>query len=153
MQRVVNVDPEVVIIAGSNDHLQSRELLNALIDGSNPSSEAVGEAIMTLLSTMKESEKLKRKCFARHLVKVFFMLSHGYALLPQHLQFVYAMVILMAEGRFDVMTSAPNRQVDPNIYYPLQSELPAICSDISNAIQGLKDHSTTRIVLDEGVGT
>ena len=29
VQRVVNVEPEVVIIFGSNDHLQSRGLLNS----------------------------------------------------------------------------------------------------------------------------
>ena len=57
VQIVVNVDPEVVIIAGSNDHLQSRGLLNALIDGFTPTSETVGEAIMTLLSAMLEAEK------------------------------------------------------------------------------------------------
>ena len=80
------------------------------------------------------------------------MLSPGYASLPEPLQFVYAMVVLLAEGQFDVMISAPNRQVDPNIYYPLRSELPAIISDTSNAIQGFKDHSTRRIVLDKVLG-
>ena len=69
-QRVVNLDPEVVIVAGSNDHLQIRGLLNTLIDGSTPSSEAVGEAIMTLLSAMTEAEKSIRQRFARQLVKV-----------------------------------------------------------------------------------
>ena len=29
VQRVENVDPEVVIIVGSNDHMQSRGLLNS----------------------------------------------------------------------------------------------------------------------------
>ena len=48
VQRVLNMDPELVIKAGSNDHLQSRGFLNALIDGSKPSSEAVGEAIKIL---------------------------------------------------------------------------------------------------------
>ena len=44
VQRVVNVDPEVVIKAGSNDHLQNRGLLNALVKGSVPSSEAKGRS-------------------------------------------------------------------------------------------------------------
>ena len=44
---------------------------------------------------------------------------------------------------------APNRMVDPNNYYPPRSELPAIWADISNAIRGFKDCSTTRLVLDE----
>ena len=47
---------------------------------------------------------------------------------------------------------APNRVVDPNNYYPSRSELPAVWANISNAIQGLKDCSTTRLVLDEVLG-
>ena len=47
---------------------------------------------------------------------------------------------------------APNRVIDPNNYYPSRSELPAVWADISNAIQGLKDCSTTRLVLDEVLG-
>ena len=147
VQRVVNLDSEVVIKVGSIDHLQSRGLLTALIDGSTPSSEAVGEAIMTLLSAMLEAERSIRRIFV-----LIFVQSPGYALLPEPLQFVYAMVVLLAEGRFDAMIPAPNRQVDPSCYYPYQSELPTIWSDISNAVQGFKDHSTTRVVLDEGLG-
>ena len=90
VQRVVNVDPERVIIAGSNDQ-------NALVDGSVPSSEAVGEAIMTLLSAMVEAVRSIRQSFARQLVKIIFVLSPGYALLPEPLQFVYVMVVLLAK--------------------------------------------------------
>ena len=68
------------------------------------------------------------------------------------MQFVYVMVVMLAEGRFDVMMPAPNRQVNPSFYYPYRSELPAIWSDISSAIQGFKDHSPTRVVLDEEAG-
>ena len=150
VQRVVNLDPDVVLVAGSNDHLQSRGLLNALIDRSTPSSEALGEAIMTLLSAMTEAEKLIRHCFARQLVRVIFVLSPSYASLPELLQFVCAMVVLLAVGRLDLVISAPNREMDPNLNYPLRSELPAIWSVISNATHGFKDHSTTRI--DEGLG-
>ena len=42
--------------------------------------------------------------------------------------------------------------MEPNNYYPSRSELPAIWADISNAIQGFKDCSTTRLVLDEVLG-
>ena len=152
VQRVVNVDPVVARITGSNDLLQSRGLLNALTNGSTPSSEAIGEAIMKLLSAKLEAEKLIRHCFTRQLVKVIFVLSPGYALLPAPLQFVYAMVVLLAEGRFDVMIPAPDRKVDTSLYYPFRSELPAIWSDISSAIHGFKDHRSTRVVLDEGLG-
>ena len=88
VQRVVNMDPEVVMIAGSNDHLQSRGLLNALIDGSSPSSEAVVEAIMTLLAAMLEAERSIRQNFARQLVMLNSVLSPGHALLPEPLQCV-----------------------------------------------------------------
>ena len=50
---------------------------------------------------------------------------------------------------------ASNRSMDPNTYYPLRSELPTVWLVISNAIQGLKDfkeHSTTRVVLDDVLG-
>ena len=114
-----------MIVPGSNDHLQSRELLNAHIDGSTPSSEAVGEETMTLLFAMTEAEKSIRQCFARQLVKDIFVLSPGYASLSKPLQFVCVMVVLLAEGRLDVVISAPNRQMDPNLYYPLRSELSA----------------------------
>ena len=86
------------------------------------------------------------------MLQVVFILSTGYALLPEPLPFVYAMVILHAEGQFNVVIPAPNRQVDPNLYFPFQSELLVVWSDISNAIPGFKDHSTTRVFLDEGLG-
>ena len=73
---------------------------------------------MTLLSAMVEAERLILQSFARQLVKIIFVLSPSYALLPEPLQFVYIMVVMLAEGRFDVMIPAPNRQVDPSFYYP-----------------------------------
>ena len=135
------MDSDVVIVAGSNDHLQNI-----------PSSEAVREAIMTLLSAMTEAEKSIRQCFTRQLVKVNFMLSPGYASMPEPLQLVYAIGVLLAERRLDAMISGPTRQVDPNLYYPLQSELPVIWSEISIAIQVFRDHSTASVVLDQGLG-
>ena len=76
----------------------SRELLNGLVNRSSPSSDNVGDAIMTLLSAMMEAEKSIQRCFARHLVKgVFILYSPGNVLLPEPLQFVYAMVALLAE--------------------------------------------------------
>ena len=56
VRRTINMDPQVIVIAGSNDHLQSRGLLSRLTDGSIPSNEVIGEAIMTLLSAMTEVE-------------------------------------------------------------------------------------------------
>ena len=97
-QRVVSVDPEVVIIAGLNDQLHSRRMLNAFIDRLIPCSEVIGEVIKTLLYAMLEAEKSIGECFARQLVKVIFVLSTRYALLPEPLHFVYAMVVLLDKG-------------------------------------------------------
>ena len=152
VRRVVSMEPQVIVVAGSNDHLQSRGLLSRLTDGSIPSNEVIGEAIMTLLSAMAEVEAAARQRFTMNVVKVIFVLSPGYAALPEPLQFVYTMVTTIAEGRFNVIIPAPNRVVDPDNYYPSRSELPAVWADISNAIQELRDCSTTRLVLDEVLG-
>ena len=152
MRRVVSIKPQVIVIAGSNVHLQSRGLLSRLTDGSIASYEIIGEAIMTLLSDMAELESSVQRHFTKNVVKVIFVLSPGYAILPEPLQFVYTMVTMIAEGRFIVIIPAPNRTVDPNNYYSPRSELPAVWADISNAIQGFKDCSTNRVVLDEVLG-
>ena len=52
VQRTVIVEPQVtqvMIIVGSNDHLQSRGLLTRLTDESVTINEVMEEAIMTLL--------------------------------------------------------------------------------------------------------
>ena len=151
VQRIVSMDPQVLIIAGSNDHLQSRGLLTRLTDGSVPNNEVMGE-IVTLFSAMTEVEIAVRQCFTKNAVKIVFVLSSGYAALPEPLQFVYTMVTAKAEGQFDVIIPAPNRSVDHDNYYPHRSELPAVWADISNTNQGFKEHSTTRVVLDEVLG-
>ena len=56
VRRTISIDPQVIVIAGSNDHLQSRGLLSCLTDGSIPSKEIIREAIRTLLSAMTEVE-------------------------------------------------------------------------------------------------
>ena len=152
VRRVVSMEPQVIVVAGSNDHLQSRGLLSRLTDGSIPSNEVLGEAILTLLSAMVEVETSVKQRFTQNVVKVVFVLSPGYATLPEPLQFVYTMVTMIAEGRFSVIVPAPDRTVDPNNYFPSRFELPVIWADISNAIQGFKDCSTTRLVLDEVLG-
>ena len=88
VRRVVSMEPQVIVVAGSNDHLQSRGLLSRLTDGSIPSNEVIGEAIMTLLSAMAEVEAAARQRFTMNVVKVIFVLSPGYAALPEPLQFV-----------------------------------------------------------------
>ena len=114
--RVVSMELQVIVIAGSNDHLQSRGLLTRLTDGSIPSSEVIREAIMTLLTAMVEVEATAKQRFTQNVVKVVFVLSPGYAALPEPLLFVYTIVTTIAEGRFNVIIPAPNRMVDPHNY-------------------------------------
>ena len=138
VRRVVSMELQVIVVAGSNDQLQSRGSWSRLVDGSIPINEVIGGAIMTLLSAMTEVEASVKQRFTQNVVKVVFVLSPGYAALPEPLQFVYTMVTTITEGQFSVIIPAPNRTVDPNNYYPSRSELPAIWADISNAIQGFK---------------
>ena len=135
------MDLQVIRITGSNHHLQSRGVLSRLADGSIPSNEVIGEAGIKFLSAMTEVEASVQRHFTKNVVKIIFVLSPGYATLPEHLQFVYTMVTTLADGRFSVIISAPNTKVDSNnCYTPF------------NAIQGFKDCSTTQFVLDEVLG-
>ena len=39
VRKLVSMEPQMIMVAGSNDHLQSRALLSRLTDGSIPSNE------------------------------------------------------------------------------------------------------------------
>ena len=62
---------------------------------------------------------------------------------------MYAIVALLSAGKYDVIISAPNREIEMENLRPLRAELPAVWSDISNAMRGFKDHSLHILVLDE----
>ena len=81
-----------------------------------------------------------------------FALSPGYARLPVGLKSVYAIVALLSEVKYDVIISTPNREIEMENLRPLRAELPAVWSDISNAMRGFKDHSLHMLVLDEVLG-
>ena len=136
VRRIVSMDPQVMTLAGSNDHQQSQGLLTRLTDRSVPSIEVMGEAIMTLLSAVTEVETLVRQRFTKNAVKIVFILSPGYAALPKPLQLWLVMLTAIADGRFNVINPAPNRSLDHNNYDPLGSELPAVWADFLNVIQG-----------------
>ena len=61
----------------------------------------------------------------------------------------FILVALLSEGKYDVIISAPNRGVEMENLRPLRAELPAVWSDISNAMRGFKNHSLHLFVLDE----
>ena len=79
-------------------------------------------------------DTLKEGAFTKITPIVVFALSPGYAHLPDGLNFVYAMVALLSEGKYDVIKSAPNRGIEMENLRPLRAELPAVWSDISNAM-------------------
>ena len=80
------------------------------------------------------------------------MLSPGYAHLPDGLKFVYAMIALLSKKKYDLIIPAQNRVVEMKNWRPFWSELPAVWSDISNAMRGFKDHSLHMLVLDKVLG-
>ena len=82
---ITSMESEVLIIAEAKGHLHSRGLLNSLTDGTNPDRETIGEAVAI--------------CFTREVVRAFFELFLGYARLPRLLHFVYALKVLLSEGR------------------------------------------------------
>ena len=93
-------------------------------------------------------DTLKEGAFPRITPKAVFALSPGYAHLPDGLKIVYAMVALLSEKKYDVIISAPNREIKVENLRPLRSELPAI----SNAMRGFKDHSLHMLMFDEVLG-
>ena len=65
---------------------------------------------------------------------------------------MYAIVALLSEGKYDVIISAPKCMIEMENLRPLKAELPAVWSDISNAMRGFKDHALLMLVLDEVLG-
>ena len=77
VRRTISIDPQVIVFAGSNDHLQSRGLLAHLTDRSMPINEVIMEAVRTLLSAMNEVEALVQRHFTNNELKIIFVLSLG----------------------------------------------------------------------------
>ena len=82
--------------------------------------------------------------------KVVFTTSPGYTNMPPALQFVYAVLILIAEGNeWRILMAAPNRELEPSNLRLLKSELAAAWADISHALRGFYGLADILIVLDE----
>ena len=84
--------------------------------------------------------------------KPVFVLSPGYAHFPGGVKFVYAMITFLSEGKYEMIIPAPNCEVEARKLITLRSELPAVWSDISNAMRGLKNRSLHMFVSDEKLG-
>ena len=152
VQRQTDMNPITIVFAGINDHLHSRGFLSRLRDPTT-AENAVWPAIKDILESMGEVvDATKEGSFTKVTLRVVFALSSGYAHLPDGLKFVYAIVALLSEGKYDVIISAPNRMIEMENLRPLKAELPAVWLDISNAMRGLKDHALHMLVLDEVLG-
>ena len=144
--------PITIVFAGINDHLHSRGFLSRLREPTTAKA-AIRPATKDILESMSEVEDtLKESAFTKITPSVVFALSPGYAHFSDGLKFVYAIAALLSEGKYDVIISAPNREIEMENLRPLRAELLAVCSDISNAMRGFKDHSLHKLVLDEVLG-
>ena len=152
VQRQTDINPITIVFAGFNDHLHTRGFLSRLRDPTT-AENAVWPAIKDILQSMGEVvDATKEGSFTKVTLRVVFALSPGYAHLPDGLKFVYVIVALLSEGKYDAIISAPNRMIEMENLRPLKAELPAVWSDISNAMRGLKDHALHMLVLDEMLG-
>ena len=152
VQRQTDMNPITIVFAGINDHLHSRGFLSRLRDPTT-AENAVWPAIKDILESMGEVvDAAKEGSFTKVTPRIVFALSPGYAHLPDGLKFMYAIVTLLSEGKYDVIISAPKRMIEMENLRPLKAELPAVWSDISNAMRGFKDHALHMLVLDEVLG-
>ena len=152
VQRETDMNPITIVFGGINDHLHSRGFLSRLREPTT-AENAVWPAIKDILESMGEVvDAMKEGSFTKSTPKVAFALSPGYAYLPDGLKFVYAIVALLSEGKYDEIISAPNRMIELENLRRLRAELPAVWSDISNALRGFKDHALHMLVLDEVLG-
>ena len=141
-------EPELLLFAGMNDHLHATGFLEQL-KGDEPTPRRIWEAIQTLFAAMNEVQENIAWRFGSK-TKVVFTTSPGYANMPPALQFVYAVLILIAEGNeWRILMAAPNRELEPTNLRLRKSELAAAWADVSHALRGFYELADILIVLDE----
>ena len=141
-------EPELLLFAGMNDHLHAAGLLEQLKVG-EPTPRKIWEAIQTLFAAMNEVQENVVSRFGSK-TKVVFTTSPGYASMPPALQFVYAVLILIAEGNtWRILMAAPNRELEPSNLRLRKSELAAAWTDITHALRGFYGLADILIALDE----
>ena len=139
-------EPELLLFAGMNDHLHAAGLLEQL-KGDEPTPKKIWEAIQTLFAAMNEENVSSR--FGPK-TNVVFTTSPGYASMPPALQFVFAILILIAEGNaWWILMAAPNRELESTNLRLRKSELAAAWADVSHALRRFYELADILIVLDE----
>ena len=141
-------EPELLLFAGMNDHLHATGFLEQL-KGDEPAPKKIWEAIQTLFAAMNEVQENVASRFGSK-SKVVFTTFPGYASMPPALQFVYAILILIAEGNgWRILMAAPNRELEPTNLRLRKSELAAAWAHVSHALRGFYELADILIVLDE----
>ena len=141
-------EPELLLFAGMIDHLHAAGFLEHL-RGGEPTPKKIWEATQTLFTAMSEVQELVASRFGPK-TRVVFTTSPGYAGMPPALQFVYAWLILIAEGNaWRMILAAPNRELEPVNLRLLKSELRAAWAGVSHALRGFYEMADILIVLDE----
>ena len=108
MKSEMPCEPELLLFAGMNDHLHAAGLLEQL-KGDESRPKKILEAIQTLFAAMNEVQENVSSRFGPK-TGVVFMTSPGYASMPPALQFVYAILVLIAEANaWWILTAAHNR--------------------------------------------
>ena len=148
MKSEMPCEPELLLFAGMNDHLHAAGLLEQL-KGDEPMPKKIWEAIQTLFAAMNEVQENVSSRFGPK-TRVVFTTSPGYASMPPALQFVYAILVLIAEGNaWRILMAAPNRELEPTNLRLRKSELAAAWADVSHALRGFYEVADILIVLDE----
>ena len=141
-------EPELLLFAGMNDHLHATGFPEQL-KGDEPAPKRIWQAIQTLFAAMNEVQENVTSRFGSK-TRVVFTTSPGYASMPAALQFVYAVLILIAEGNaWRILMAAPNRELEPTNLRLRKSELAAAWADVSHALRGFYELADILIVLDE----
>ena len=112
MNSEIPCEPKCLLFAGMNDHLHVAGLLEPLRSG-EPTPKKIWEAIQKLFAALNEVQELVTSRLGSK-TRLVFASSPGYASMPTALQFVYAMLILIAEGNgWRMLMAAPNRELEP----------------------------------------
>ena len=141
-------EQRLLLFAGMNDHLHAAGLLEPMRSG-EPTPKKIWEAIQKLFAAMNEVQELVTFRLGSK-TRVVFASSPGYASMPPALQFVYAMLILIAEGNgWWMLMASPNRELEPVNLRLLKSEVAAAWADVSHALRDFYELADILIVLDE----
>ena len=140
-------EPELLLYAGMNDQLHAAGLLEPLKNG-KPTPKKIWEAVQTLFASMNKIQELVAARLGSMLKAVFYS-SPGYARMPPALQFLYAVLVLIAEGSgLRILMAALNKDLEPENLRLLKLEVAAAWADVPQAPRGFFELADILIVLD-----